>query len=228
MKRIRFATTLLLLALLVPAAALTAQGGPARPETACGRTRRGALHREHRPVRPRRHASRSGAAGRRCGWPRDALWLTIVEREQRCHPSASSGQAVGTFRSATCQPLLTWNHVKTRNAVNVKLSFPGANPQPVLEPFDRLDTHVSYFIGNDPAKWRADVPVWGGVRYRGPLPRVDLTVGAELPWPGRRQWQWSPAIMAHSKSEVAQNPACGHACASRARTRWRWKTSPCA
>ena len=49
--------------------------------------------------------------------------------------------------------------------VNVKLSFPGANPHPALEPFDRLDTHVSYFIGNDSAKWRADVPVWGGVRY---------------------------------------------------------------
>ena len=67
-----------------------------------------------------------------------------------------------------------------QNAVNLRLSFPGANPQPALEPFDRLDTHVSYFIGNDPAKWRADVPVWGGVRYVDLYPGVDLIVGAGL------------------------------------------------
>ena len=33
MKRMRIATTLLLLALLAPAAAITAQGSPARPDT---------------------------------------------------------------------------------------------------------------------------------------------------------------------------------------------------
>ncbi len=33
MKRMRFATTLLLLTLLAPAAAITAQGSPARPDT---------------------------------------------------------------------------------------------------------------------------------------------------------------------------------------------------
>jgi hypothetical protein len=52
-----------------------------------------------------------------------------------------------------------------RKAVNIKLSFVGANPHPRIEPFDRLDTVVSYFIGNDPDQWRPDVPVWGGVRY---------------------------------------------------------------
>ncbi len=48
-----------------------------------------------------------------------------------------------------------------------------------LEPFDRLDTHVSYFLGNDPAQWRADVPVWGGLRYQGLYPGMDLEVTAE-------------------------------------------------
>jgi hypothetical protein len=97
----------------------------------------------------------------------DALWVTIVERSQ-----------VDTLARFGPERL----NVQRENVqrVNVKLSFPGANPQPVLEPFNRLDTHVSYFIGNDPAEWRADVPAWGGVRYRDLYPGVDLIVGAGL------------------------------------------------
>src|SRR5207245_3729643 len=34
--------------------------------------------------------------------------------------------------------------------------------------------HVNYFIGNDPAKWRTDVPTYGKVRYAGVYPGVDL------------------------------------------------------
>ena len=66
-----------------------------------------------------------------------------------------------------------------RKATNIKLSFVGANPHPRLEPFDRLDTVVSYFIGNEPEKWRPDVPVWGGVRYVDLYPGVDLEITSE-------------------------------------------------
>ena len=66
-----------------------------------------------------------------------------------------------------------------RKAANIKLSFVGANPHPRIEPFDRLDTVVSYFIGNDPDKWRPDVPVWGGVRYVDLYPGVDLEITSE-------------------------------------------------
>jgi hypothetical protein len=83
----------------------------------------------------------------------DAIWFGIVERED--------------------EPLL---------GVNLRLSFPGANPHPRLEPFDRLDTVVSYFIGSDADQWRSAVPVWGGVRYLDLYPGVDLVVGATPPW----------------------------------------------
>jgi hypothetical protein len=59
------------------------------------------------------------------------------------------------------------------------LTFPGANPHPRLEPFDRLDTVVSYFIGNDPDQWHPDVPVWGGVRYKDLYPGIDLELTCE-------------------------------------------------
>ena len=103
----------------------------------------------------------------------DALWLTIVEPGDRSQGSGDREQGAERFSVAPAEQGAARGSVPQK-AVNLRVSFPGANPQPVLEPFDRLDTHVSYFIGNDPAKWRADVPVWGGVRYRGPVPGVDL------------------------------------------------------
>jgi hypothetical protein len=55
-----------------------------------------------------------------------------------------------------------------------------------MEPFRRLDTVVSYFIGNDPSKWHPDVPVRGGVRYVDHYPGVDLEVTGQQV---RRDWR---------------------------------------
>jgi hypothetical protein len=84
----------------------------------------------------------------------DAIWVTVLEP----HPSPRPPDG------GPPSPLSAAERGEVRG-VNLKLSFVGANAHPRLEPFDRLDTHVSYFIGNDPTQWRTDVPVWGGVRY---------------------------------------------------------------
>jgi len=76
----------------------------------------------------------------------DAPWITAMERIDGDPPGLESLAGLTTDD----QP---------RRAINIKLSFVGANPHPRLERFDRLDTHVSYFLGNDPTKWHADVPV---------------------------------------------------------------------
>jgi hypothetical protein len=60
------------------------------------------------------------------------------------------------------------------DAASFKLSFAGANPSPELVPFDRLASRLSYFLGDDPARWQADVPAWGGVRYVDLYPGLDL------------------------------------------------------
>ena len=70
--------------------------------------------------------------------------------------------------------------------VNLKLSFVGANPQPTAEPSAPVETNVSYFLGNDPAQWRPEVPVYDGVRYDELYPGIDLVLGGAqdnvLPW----------------------------------------------
>ncbi|HLF29246.1 MAG TPA: SBBP repeat-containing protein [Anaerolineae bacterium] len=66
--------------------------------------------------------------------------------------------------------------VTPRVSVNLRLSFEGANPQPRIQGINRLDTTVSYFIGDDPAKWRTHVPVWSGIRYIDLYPGIDLEI----------------------------------------------------
>lgn len=99
----------------------------------------------------------------------NALWLTALAQPQAA-PDQNVSAASADPRSLIPDP---------RHGVNLKLNFLDANPQPRLEPFNRLDTHISFFVGNDPALWRSDVPVWGGVRYVDLYPGIDLEVNGE-------------------------------------------------
>ncbi|MBN1992537.1 MAG: SBBP repeat-containing protein [Anaerolineae bacterium] len=96
----------------------------------------------------------------------DALWLTVLEDP---NPMAEI-EAITAQSTAQNEP---------RQGVNLKLTFMEANPHPRLEPFNRQNTRVSYFLGNNPAQWQADVPVWGGVRYIDLYPGLDWEVTGE-------------------------------------------------
>jgi hypothetical protein len=98
----------------------------------------------------------------------DAQWISLVE------PPTPSGSLPQVGSDGPLDP--------TRPAArrtNLKLSFVGANSQPHLEPFDRLDARFSFFTGDDPAGWHPDVPVWGGVRYVDLYPGLDLELASE-------------------------------------------------
>jgi len=123
----------------------------------------------------------------------DALWVTVVEEPHPTpglpdgrHPSPLSAAERGEGPGVRGEV----------RAVNIKLSFPGSNPHPRIEPFNRLDTVVSYFIGNDPAKWHVAVPVWGGVRYVGLYPGVDLELTGE-------NGQVVPRLVAHPGADLS-------------------------
>jgi hypothetical protein len=107
----------------------------------------------------------------------DGLWATVAEGV-----NPSTPRPLDKFGTRQARDDASSGHL-------VKLSFVGADPHPRLEPFDQLDTRVSYFVGSDPANWRADVPVWGGVRYVDLYPGVDLEVMGD----GGR-WAWQLAI----------------------------------
>jgi hypothetical protein len=81
----------------------------------------------------------------------DGLWITVLEAQEKTHQD--------THLTPDREPIN-----ENRKGVNLKLSFVDASPHATIEPFQRLESAVNYYRGNDSDKWREGVPVWGGVR----------------------------------------------------------------
>jgi hypothetical protein len=92
----------------------------------------------------------------------DTIWITLLDK-----PITSTIDLLANRFNPAIAP---------RSGNNFRLTFPGANLHPILEPLTRQFSHVSYFTGHDASKWRADVPVWGGVLYRELFPGIDLEI----------------------------------------------------
>ena len=73
----------------------------------------------------------------------DAIWLTVVERSTE---NAARSQ-IGTLERVDLERTTVKHDNALRKSVNVKLSFPGANPHPRIEPFNRLNTQYPTRVG---------------------------------------------------------------------------------
>ena len=56
-----------------------------------------------------------------------------------------------------------------RRGIMLALRFPGASPNVKPEGRSKDKARMSYFRGNDPAKWQRNVPAYREVVYKGPL-----------------------------------------------------------
>ena len=56
----------------------------------------------------------------------------------------------------------------------VRLDLLGASRSADPRALESLPGKVNYFIGNDPSKWRSEVPTFGRVSYRDVLPGIDV------------------------------------------------------
>jgi hypothetical protein len=63
--------------------------------------------------------------------------------------------------------------VPQRNNV-IRMQWLGANPTPSVSGTGVQAAKVNYFLGNDPAKWRSNVPTYGRVHYNDVYPGIDL------------------------------------------------------
>ena len=93
----------------------------------------------------------------------DAIWITLLE------PVTGTLKREAREGNGESEPDL-----EPRQGVHS--SYPSMVPtrSRAWSPVERLDTTISYFIGNDPQQWHPAVPVWGGVRYHELYPGVDL------------------------------------------------------
>ena len=108
----------------------------------------------------------------------DGLWVTVFK------PAGESNQLSAAGLSSLHPLEVAESPMPQSEAVHLKLSFAGANRHPRLEPFDRLEGHLTYMISSDWEEWQPDVPMWGGVRY------VDLYPGLDLEIRGGDSWSW--------------------------------------
>jgi hypothetical protein len=60
------------------------------------------------------------------------------------------------------------------HAAVVRMSLAYANPRPEVHGLEPQSGQSHYFIGNDPRKWRRNVPQFGRVKYREIYPGIDL------------------------------------------------------
>jgi len=56
----------------------------------------------------------------------------------------------------------------------LRMRISGASPNPKIQTLEELEGHRNYFIGNDPQKWRSDVPLYKKVRFESVYPGIDL------------------------------------------------------
>src|SRR5262245_50899800 len=61
-----------------------------------------------------------------------------------------------------------------KKAGGLRMQLPGANLQPRIVGVEELPGKVNYFVGDDPAQWRTNVPTYAKVRYESIYPGVDL------------------------------------------------------
>ncbi len=90
------------------------------------------------------------------GLAHEALWLTIF------------GTAAQNSSNTSLEP----------GGVNLKISFPGSNPQPQIEPLQPLAGRLSILKGDQPEAWQQNHLLYSAVRYRDLYPGVDLVIQA--------------------------------------------------
>jgi hypothetical protein len=56
----------------------------------------------------------------------------------------------------------------------IRMTMPGANPEPVIASEDQQPGVKNYFIGNDPKNWHTNIPAFARVRYHDVYPGVDV------------------------------------------------------
>jgi RHS repeat-associated protein/CSLREA domain-containing protein len=89
------------------------------------------------------------------------IWFTVAEESKRETTNKPS------LRDLLDQP-------KTTKIINLKVMFPGANPNASIEPFNKAETRISHFTATDHSGSFADVPIWQGIRYTDLYPGADL------------------------------------------------------
>ena len=113
-----------------------------------------------------------------------SLPLSFEANRGQTDPSVnfvSRGQGYTLFLAGS-DAVLTLRHPKSATQATaapspgdaIRMHLLGANAHAAVSGGDELPGKANYFIGNDPSKWRTNVPTYAKVKYEGVYPGVDL------------------------------------------------------
>src|SRR5688572_27317785 len=86
----------------------------------------------------------------------------------------SRGPGYSLYLTAGEAVLVLTQPSDAEKSATLRMSLVDAAPKPVVSGLEKLPGKANYFIGNDPAKWRSNVPTYAKVHYREVYPGIDL------------------------------------------------------
>src|SRR5438876_7797589 len=96
------------------------------------------------------------------------LFLTSTETVLVLREGASARNVGGGLPAAKRE------RGKALSGTVLRMTFVKANPAPAVAGVGELPGKSNYFVGNDPKKWRVNVPTYAKVEYRDVYPGVNL------------------------------------------------------
>ncbi|MFN3531738.1 MAG: hypothetical protein ACK41Q_04375 [Candidatus Brocadia sp.] len=100
-------------------------------------------------------------SGQSVFFTQDGVYVSLSKKEK----SVNSKQAPGDFTNQKEEKFI--GETAVLKPIN-------ANKAVEIVAEERLSGKVNYFIGNDPKKWRTDIPTYGKVRYKELYPGIDI------------------------------------------------------
>jgi hypothetical protein len=98
-------------------------------------------------------------------------------------------------------PVKTGIHPSETDSIKtliIKATFVSANPNPVMRGDDLMEYKCNYFLGNDPSKWRTDVPNYKAVVFE------DIYAGIDLKYYGNGDGKMEYDFLVSPGADVSQ------------------------
>ncbi|MEJ7654703.1 MAG: SBBP repeat-containing protein [Chloroflexia bacterium] len=105
--------------------------------------------------------------------PSEAVFVLTRQQGDESAKGGAQQQADGNVRltaSADERPALN----PPTDAAVLRMKLVGSDASATVAGAEELAGKVNYFTGNDPTRWRADVPTYGRVRYSEVYPGIDV------------------------------------------------------
>lgn len=98
----------------------------------------------------------------------------ILTLRSQTSPQQSSPNRISSSGRSASRPLKRQPAPSPNRVESIEMKLAGANPNANLTAGDRLPGKTNYLLGNDPAKWRRDIPQFARLRYENVYPGINL------------------------------------------------------